>query len=212
MSRPSTRMVGDPKNRVCLAACWSQMSISRTSALQASSTQTCWTSAIAASRWGQPGVVSTSTRGGRWAGAWPAGLVAGSLGLRDAAAGGHLVDMVVQQPLGQVQRRGDPLVGRAVVDDPVLAAGGDEPAPAQAGQVVGDRGLRLAELAGHLAGGQFPLGREQPRMRRRVGSPWARKCLATRSVLAGVADRRNRTDCTRTSLHCPVTSLSLEES
>jgi hypothetical protein len=69
--------------------------------------------------------------------------------------------VVVQQPLSQAQHRRNPGVGQLVVDDPVLAAGGDEPAPAQAGQ-VGDRGLGLAELAGHLAGGQFPLGREQP--------------------------------------------------
>src|SRR4029450_4501966 len=57
-----------------------------------------------------------------------------------------------------------------------------------------------------------PWAGSSPRMRRRVGSPRERKRLATRSVLAGVAGRRNRTDCTRTSLHCPVTSLSLEES
>ena len=73
-----------------------------------------------------------------------------------------MVGVVVQQPLGQVEHRGDPGVGQLVVDDPVLAAGGDEPAPAQAGQVVGDLGLGLAEPAGQVTGGQFSLGLEQP--------------------------------------------------
>src|SRR5215213_10948831 len=81
---------------------------------------------------GQPGVVSTSTRG-RWVGGWPAGVVAGSSGLRDAAAGGHVVAVVVQEPLGQLQHGHDPLVGQPVVDDPVLTPGGDKAAPAQAG-------------------------------------------------------------------------------
>jgi hypothetical protein len=52
-----------------------------------------------------------------------------------------MVGVVVQQAIGQLEHGRDPLVGQLVVDDPVLVAGGDKAAPAQAGQVVGHLGL-----------------------------------------------------------------------
>src|SRR4029453_18285704 len=80
-SRPSTRMVGEPRERACSAACWSLISSTWISALLPSSAQTRSASAIAPARLGQPGKTSTSTSG-RWkaAGCEP-GLEAGSSGL-----------------------------------------------------------------------------------------------------------------------------------
>jgi hypothetical protein len=71
-----------------------------------------------------------------------------------------MVGVVVQQAIGQLQHGRDPLVGQPVVDDPVLAAGGDKAAPAQTGQVVGHLGLGLAQAAGQLPGRQFALALE----------------------------------------------------
>src|SRR5215213_4619684 len=115
MSWPSTRMVGEPRKRVCSAACWSGTSITRTSALLASCVPTRSTSAMAASRLGQPWKVNTSTRGRGLAGGGEAELVAAMSGRGDAAAGGHVVAVVVQQPVGELQDGRDPVVGQPVV-------------------------------------------------------------------------------------------------
>jgi hypothetical protein len=68
---------------------------------------------------GQSGVVSSSTSGRRWAAGWLP-LALGMSGVGDAAAGGHMIGVGIQQCVGQFQHGGDPLVGQPVVDDPVL--------------------------------------------------------------------------------------------
>lgn len=54
-----------------------------------------------------------------------------------------MLRVVLEQRTCQVEHLDDALVGDPVVDDPVLPAGGDEAAPAQTSEVVGD--LRLGE-------------------------------------------------------------------
>jgi hypothetical protein len=80
---------------------------------------------------------------------------------RDAAAGGDMVSVAFQQPIGQLEDVGHALVGEAVVHHPMFASGLYEPAPAEAGQVVGDLGLGQAEPASQFPGRQLPLGAEQ---------------------------------------------------
>src|SRR4029453_5015599 len=124
--------------------------------------------------WGSPGrsAPRPEAAGGLVAGGlggWPpwqaggsAGGVAAMSGWGDAAAGGHMVAVVVQQPLGELQDGRDPIIGQPVVHHPVVAAGIEEPAPAQAGQMVGDLWLGLGEPAAKLPRRQLPLRLEQP--------------------------------------------------
>src|SRR3954447_7662632 len=60
------------------------------------------------------------------------------------AAARHVVGVVLQEAAGKLEQRGDAGIGERVVDAAVLAAGHDEAAPAQAGEVVGDFRLRLS--------------------------------------------------------------------
>jgi hypothetical protein len=48
----------------------------------------------------------------------------------DAAAGGHMVSVAFQQPIGQLEHVRHALVGEAVVHHPMFASGLHEPAPA----------------------------------------------------------------------------------
>jgi hypothetical protein len=68
-----------------------------------------------------------------------------------------MVSVAFQQPIGQLQHVGHPLVGEAVMHHPMFASGLHEPAPAEAGKVVGDLGLGQAEPTGQLPGRQLPL-------------------------------------------------------
>ena len=56
-----------------------------------------------------------------------------------------MVGVVVEQRLRKLEHLDHALVGDPVVDGAVLAAGLDEAAPAQAGEMVGDLRLRLPQ-------------------------------------------------------------------
>jgi hypothetical protein len=77
------------------------------------------------------------------------------------------------------------------VDVRVPALALDKAAPAQAGEVVGDLGLRLAEPFDQLADRQLVVLASSSRIRRRVGSASTRKYFATRSGSAGAGGSRN---------------------
>lgn len=72
-----------------------------------------------------------------------------------------MVSVAFQQPIGQLEHVRHALVGEAVVHYPMFASGLHEPAPAEAGKVVGDLGLGQAEPAGQLPGRQLPPSAEQ---------------------------------------------------
>src|SRR5215216_6692941 len=90
--------VGEPGNRSRSAADRSGTWITRISPRPPCCWQTRRARAMAASRWGQSGVMSTSTSGRRAPVSWPS-LAAAMSGLGDATAGGHMVGVVVQQPI-----------------------------------------------------------------------------------------------------------------
>ena len=62
-----------------------------------------------------------------------------------------MLGVVVQQSAGKRDDRADAVIGEAVVDAAVLAAGRDESAPAQTREMVGDVRLRLTEQPDELA-------------------------------------------------------------
>ena len=68
-----------------------------------------------------------------------------------------MLGVVVEQRVGEVEHRDDARVGDPVVDGAVLAAGLDEAAPAQTGEMVGDLRLRLAEPLDQLTDRELAL-------------------------------------------------------
>jgi len=71
-----------------------------------------------------------------------------------------MISVGVQQRTAELNDCADALVRQAVVDGAVLAACGHEAAPAQAGEMVRDLRLRLAELLGELSDRALSLGHE----------------------------------------------------
>ena len=79
-------------------------------------------------------------------------------GAVDAPAGGHVLGVVGQQRAAELEQRGDALVGDAVVDAGMLAAGVDEAKSAEAARLSS----KIAELWAEA---------RAEKARRRFGSP-----------------------------------------
>src|SRR5437016_1319459 len=123
MSRPFTRIVGEPRKRCAAAASESGTSTRRSVAPMPLSAITRLTSSSAGAACGQPSKVSTST----------SGLLIDPLGV---ATRGNVLCIVVQECIAELEQRQHALVGDEVEDRAVLTTRCDEPAPTQAGEMV----------------------------------------------------------------------------
>ncbi len=72
-----------------------------------------------------------------------------------------MLGVVLEHGACQVEHLDDAAVGDPVVDDPVLPAGGDEAAPAQTREMVGDLRLGEPEAVGKLADRELVLLAQQ---------------------------------------------------
>ena len=72
-----------------------------------------------------------------------------------------MLGVIGEKRLRQVQYRVHPRVGDSVEHCPALAAGGDEAAPAKAGEVIRHLRLRQREPVDELADAEFPFALEQ---------------------------------------------------
>ena len=113
----------------------------------------------------------------------------------DPAAGGDVIGVVLQQRACETEQLGDALVGDPVVHGWVLAAGVDEAAPAQAGEMVGDLGLRLAELLDKLTDRQLVVLLEQLEDAHASGIAERAKVLADQLRLGRRLGERERSPC-----------------
>ncbi len=107
------------------------------------------------------------------------------------AAGGNVLRVVVEQLVAEFEQGEHALVGDEVEHGPMLAFDGNEPAPAQAGEMVRNAGLADREPLGDLADRNLPSSRSSCRMRKRVQSARVRKYLATRPMRSGDPGNRN---------------------
>ncbi len=65
--------------------------------------------------------------------------------------------VVLEEGVREAEHVDDALVGDPVVDGALLAAGSDEAAPAQTGEMVRDLRLRESEACDEVADGELPL-------------------------------------------------------
>jgi hypothetical protein len=113
----------------------------------------------------------------------------------DPAAGGDVLLVVLEQCVREVEHLDDALVRDPVVDDPVLAAGSDEAAPAKTDEVGGDLRLGEPEPRDELADRQLALLAQQLEDAKSSRIAEAAEVFATRSLLAGASGSRNGASC-----------------
>jgi hypothetical protein len=81
--------------------------------------------------------------------------------LLDLAAGGDVLGVVRQKRLREIEHRGNARIGDAVEDLPTLAPRLDEPAPAEACEMVRDLRLRKSKARDEVAHRQLALAAQK---------------------------------------------------